>query len=232
MALNDESPDAAYNLGRLFAVYEYAEQGVAKRNAIDPRQVSSARLRPTPRRVFPILMRGYEHNASALAKGEGNQRGTGVKAAKAVSQILGLFDGDVKLPTALRLEDQGRFFVGYYHQNKALFTKTERAESNPDHRRHRGSNIMTALAEPLRFRFLLRCHQRQSRTAIPTPAICRAWTRRPVRASSPMCRSSARSATTSPTPATGQAGHAIYVTENAILNDQHRKAYKVVRPDD
>lgn len=31
---------------------------------------------------------------------------------------------------------------------------------------------------------------------------------------------------------TGQAGHAIYVTENAILNDQHRKAYRVVRPDD
>jgi len=30
----------------------------------------------------------------------------------------------------------------------------------------------------------------------------------------------------------GKEGHAIYVTENAILNDQHRKAYKVVRPDD
>ena len=30
----------------------------------------------------------------------------------------------------------------------------------------------------------------------------------------------------------GKPGHAIYVTENAILNDQHRKAYAVVRPDD
>ncbi|MGL4397903.1 MAG: type I-C CRISPR-associated protein Cas7/Csd2 [Hyphomicrobium sp.] len=30
----------------------------------------------------------------------------------------------------------------------------------------------------------------------------------------------------------GQQGHAIYVTENAILNDQHRKAYVVVRKDD
>jgi len=30
----------------------------------------------------------------------------------------------------------------------------------------------------------------------------------------------------------GQAGHAIYVTENAILNDQHRKAYEVIRKDD
>ncbi len=131
VALNVESPDEAYNLGRLFAVYEYAEQGVAKRNAsIRDKYIGAASA--NPRRIFPILMRGYEHNASALAKGEGTQRGTGVKAAKAVSQIIGLFDGDVKLPTALRLEDQARFFVGYYHQNKALFTKTERAESNPD----------------------------------------------------------------------------------------------------
>src|SRR5688572_32783518 len=27
-------------------------------------------------------------------------------------------------------------------------------------------------------------------------------------------------------------GHAIYVTENAILNDQHRKAYEAIRKDD
>lgn len=30
----------------------------------------------------------------------------------------------------------------------------------------------------------------------------------------------------------GQEGCAIYVTENAILNDQHRKAYSVIRPED
>ncbi|MGV6800921.1 MAG: type I-C CRISPR-associated protein Cas7/Csd2 [bacterium] len=30
----------------------------------------------------------------------------------------------------------------------------------------------------------------------------------------------------------GEDGHAIYVEENAILNDQHRKAYRAIRPDD
>jgi CRISPR-associated protein Csd2 len=30
----------------------------------------------------------------------------------------------------------------------------------------------------------------------------------------------------------GLEGHAIYATENSILNDQHRKAYKALRPDD
>ena len=32
--------------------------------------------------------------------------------------------------------------------------------------------------------------------------------------------------------ANGMDGHAIYVTENAILNDEHRKAYKAIRPED
>jgi CRISPR-associated protein Csd1 len=125
MALNPESDDEAYNLGRLFAVYEYAERQVADRNAtIRDKYIGAASA--TPRRVFPILMRGYEHNASALAKGEGNQRGSGIKAAKAVTQILERFGGDMPFPTALTLEAQGRFFVGYYHQNAALYTRADR----------------------------------------------------------------------------------------------------------
>ncbi len=123
VALDPESGDRAYNLGRLFAVYEYAEKAVSDRNAtIKDKYIGAASA--TPRRVFPILMRGYEHNASALAKQDGNKRGAGVKAAKAVSQILGLFGGEMPFPTALRLEDQGRFFVGYYHQIRALYTSS------------------------------------------------------------------------------------------------------------
>ena len=88
VALDTDSDDGAYNLGRLFAVYEYAEKSVADRNAtIRDKFIGAASA--TPRRVFPILMRGYEHNASTLAKGDGNQRGAGVKASKAVAQILG-----------------------------------------------------------------------------------------------------------------------------------------------
>jgi len=121
VALDPESGDRAYNLGRLFAVYEYAEKAVADRNAtIKDKYIGAASA--TPRRVFPILMRGYEHNASALGKQDGNKRGAGIKAAKAVSEILGLFGGEMPFPTALRLEDQGRFFVGYYHQTRALYT--------------------------------------------------------------------------------------------------------------
>jgi CRISPR-associated protein Csd1 len=129
VALDSESDDRAYNLGRLFAVYEYAEKAVADRNAtIKDKYIGAASA--TPRRVFPILMRGYEHNASALAKQDGNKRGAGIKAARAVSEILGRFGGEMPFPTALRLEDQGRFFIGYYHQSKALYTKSEPGEGS------------------------------------------------------------------------------------------------------
>lgn len=122
VALKPESDDSAYNLGRLFAAYEYAERSVADRNAtIRAKYIGAASA--TPRRVFPILMRGHEHNATALSKGEGNQRGAGVKVAKTISQILERFGGDAAFPTALRLEEQSRFFVGYYHQMAALYTK-------------------------------------------------------------------------------------------------------------
>lgn len=128
VALEIESDDEAYNLGRLFATYEYAERSVADRNAtIKDKFIGAASA--TPRRVFPILMRGYEHNASALAKSDGNKRGAGIKAAKAVSQILGRFGGEMPFPTALRLDAQGRFFVGYYHQMQALYTKAADADT-------------------------------------------------------------------------------------------------------
>jgi len=126
VALDPDSKDPAYNLGRLFAAYEYAESAVANRNAtIRDKFIGAASA--TPQRVFPLLMRGYEHNASALAKGDGNQRGSAVKASKVVAQILERFDGDKSFPTSLLLESQGRFFVGYYHQNRALYTKAESA---------------------------------------------------------------------------------------------------------
>lgn len=131
VALDTESDNEAYNLGRLFAVYEYAEKSVADRNAtIRDKFIGAASA--TPRRVFPILMRGYEHNASALAKGDGNKRGAGIKAAKTVSQILGRFGGEMPFPKALPLDSQGRFFVGYYHQMQALYTKAEGAATDPN----------------------------------------------------------------------------------------------------
>jgi CRISPR-associated protein Csd1 len=126
VSLDPDNDDPAYCLGRLFAAYAYAEQSFAKRNAtIRDRYLAGAST--TPARVFPLLMRGYERNRSGLMKAQDQRRGAGVKADKAVSAILERIDLGSDLPASLPLEAQGRFFIGFYHQWNAFFTKTEEA---------------------------------------------------------------------------------------------------------
>lgn len=126
MALDETSEDTAYVLGRLFGAYTYAERSYADRGAtIRDKYMGGASA--TPARIFPVLMRGYENNRNALAKAGGNKAGSGVKAEKAVAAILALLPGGGDLPASLALEDQGRFFVGFYHQLSAFYVKAEDA---------------------------------------------------------------------------------------------------------
>src|SRR6056297_3065256 len=81
----------------------------------------------TPARVFPVLMRGYEHNLSSLRKAGGQKAGSGVKADRAVASIMDRFAGE--MPATLPLEAQGRFFIGFYHQISAFYAKAEDAAS-------------------------------------------------------------------------------------------------------
>lgn len=129
VALDETNANTAYLLGRLFSLYEEAEAGVAKRNAtIRDRYFGAASA--TPARVYPILMRGYGHNISKLGKGE--RTGQAVNIEKAVTAVIGHLT-DV-LPRTLSLEDQGRFVVGYYHQQQKRFTKTSADTSGPEKR--------------------------------------------------------------------------------------------------
>lgn len=126
VSLNQESTDIAYNLGRLFAAYAYAEKSNADRGAtIRDKYLAGASANPA--RVFPIIMRGYEHNRSSLMKSDGNKRGSGIKADRAVAAILEQVEIEQGLPPALSMEDQARFFVGFYHQWNSFFTKPEEA---------------------------------------------------------------------------------------------------------
>lgn len=120
MSLDEASTDIAYNLGRLFAAFYYAEKTYADRNAtIRDKYMGSASA--TPARVFPILMRGYEHNRSALAKSEEPKRSRGRVADQAVSRITGQLDGAINLPATLTMDQQARFFIGYYHQEQQFY---------------------------------------------------------------------------------------------------------------
>lgn len=124
MALDETSEDPAYVLGRLFGAFTYAERSYANRGAtIRDKYLGGASA--TPARIFPILMKGYEHNRAGLAKAGGQKVGAGIKAEKAVTAILAKLPGGGELPASLPLEDQGRFFVGFYHQLSAFYEKAE-----------------------------------------------------------------------------------------------------------
>jgi len=76
-------------------------------------------------------MRGYEHNRSALLKATDERKGYGIKVDDEVSTIVNLLDGAADLPATLSLDDQGRFFIGFYHQWNSFFEKPKDTAEAP-----------------------------------------------------------------------------------------------------
>ena len=123
VSLDRASDHVAYNLGRLCAVYVYAEKSFTGRSA-SARDMRLGAAAAAPRRVFPVLMRGYEHNRTRLARGNRRQRAFGRRAQRVVEEIVERLAGQGELPSFLPLDEQARFFVGYYHQERALYTSS------------------------------------------------------------------------------------------------------------
>lgn len=128
VALDPEETDAAYRLGRLFAVLESLQQGaVGPKATIRDRYWGSAST--TPCFVFPQLL---SLATSHLGKLEGEKPGLARWFEKQIGEITsGL---PPSLPAHLSLVEQGRFAIGYWHQRHA--PKTE-AGPTPD------SNVTT-----------------------------------------------------------------------------------------
>jgi CRISPR-associated protein Csd1 len=112
VSLNREEPNAAYQLGRMFAMAEIAQRmALGKVNAsIRDRYFGAASA--TPASVFPLLLRGMQNHLSKLRKG-----GKGGFIEREMDQIAEQLPPG--LPRSLRLEEQGRFVIGYYHQRRA-----------------------------------------------------------------------------------------------------------------
>lgn len=120
VSLDKDEPNRAYRLGRLFAVLEEAqEQALGQVNAtIRDRYFGAASA--TPASVFPLLLRGVQNHLGKLRKeSPGAAAGIEIK----LGEVIGGLDTD--LPRSLRLEDQGRFAIGYYHQRGDRFRKRE-----------------------------------------------------------------------------------------------------------
>lgn len=112
VSLDRENPNPAYQLGRMFAMAEIAQRmALGKVNAtIRDRYFGAASA--TPAGVFPLLLRGMQHHLSKLRKD-----GKGGFIEREMDQIAAQLPPE--LPRSLRLEEQGRFVIGYYHQRKA-----------------------------------------------------------------------------------------------------------------
>ena len=115
VGLSREETNPAYRLGRLFAVYESVQRAALGHNVnatIRDRYFGAASA--TPASVFPLLARNSTHHLATLRKGE-----KGGLAHWFDGQIDEILAGmGTEFPRSLRLEDQGRFAIGYHHQRE------------------------------------------------------------------------------------------------------------------
>jgi len=115
MALDPENTNIGYNLGRLFAVLEkiQEEANLGLNATIRDRYYGAASS--TPVSVFSTLMKLKNHHLSKL-----DNRGRAHNLEKEIAAIVSHIQ---TFPSILKIEDQGRFAIGYYHQRQQFFTK-------------------------------------------------------------------------------------------------------------
>lgn len=112
VSLDREETNPAYQLGRMFAMAEIAQRmALGSVNAgIRDRYFGAASA--TPASVFPLLLRGMQNHLGKLRK-----TGKGGFIEQEMNQIMEQLGSS--MPRSLRLEEQGRFVIGYYHQRRA-----------------------------------------------------------------------------------------------------------------
>lgn len=129
VSLARDNIDPAYLTGRLFAVLETAQRfALGGVNAtIRDRYFASASA--TPAGIFPVLLRGAQNHLAKLRK---EKPGMAVVLEREIENIVDGLGAD--FPHTLKLEDQGRFVIGYYHQRKGQFAgKETEAEAAEEH---------------------------------------------------------------------------------------------------
>ena len=115
MSLDRENKNIGYRLGRLFATLERIQAEASPGINATIRDKFYGAASSTPVTVFGSLMRLKNHQLAKL-----ENPGRRVNFEKLIGQVM---DGVDDFPPHLRLEDQGRFAIGYYHQMQDFFTK-------------------------------------------------------------------------------------------------------------
>lgn len=121
VSLDNTNIDPGYLLGRLFASLESAQRAALGGNVnatIRDRYFGAASA--TPASVFPMLMRNVQNHLGKIKKAK---PGLAINLEKQLDEIINKLEP--QLPKSLRMESQGRFAIGYYHQRAEIFKKHE-----------------------------------------------------------------------------------------------------------
>lgn len=114
--LDKENTNQGYLCGRLFAVLDKIQEEANKQHSIRERYMNSASS--TPAAVFSTILNLSNHHAEKLSEGRH------IYFEKLKQEIISKIDAD-GFRAQLDLQDQGRFFIGFYHQRQDFFTKNE-----------------------------------------------------------------------------------------------------------
>ena len=132
VALNEESENRAYILGRLFAVLEKAQRDASPgiNSTIKDRYFTSACA--TPGNVFSTLFKLYGNHIEKIRKGE-NGKAIGIYYDKLIGGLMNKLHVDRDpFPAHLFLNDQSIFVLGYYQQVQSFFTPKEKRQNSEE----------------------------------------------------------------------------------------------------
>ncbi len=121
VSLDINNTDAGYLLGRLFSTLENIQRAALGKQinaTIRDRYYGAASA--TPAIVFPMLLRNAQHHLSKVKK---DKPGLAVNLEKEVSEIIDRLGST--FPKSLRIEAQGHFAIGYYHQTQARYNRND-----------------------------------------------------------------------------------------------------------
>ena len=119
--LDKENRNQGYLCGRLFAVLEKIQEEANNQHSIRERYMNSASA--TPATVFPTILNLSSHHSEKLSEGRN------IWFEKLKQEIIDKISSN-GFPAHLDLQDQGRFFVGYYHQRQDFFEKKSDKNEN------------------------------------------------------------------------------------------------------
>lgn len=118
--LDKSNTNQGYLCGRLFAVLDRIQEDANGINSIRERYLNAASS--TPAAVFATILNLSSHHQENLPN-----EGKKVFYEKIKQEIIDKISAD-GFPAHLDLQDQGRFFVGYYHQRQDFLLKKDVAD--------------------------------------------------------------------------------------------------------